>query len=64
MEKRIVKSELPYNRKVEETIFHGLARYRIIQCNKDGTSRQYIGKLTDGGYTTKQAAIAAASASR
>lgn len=61
MEKRIVIDGLPYYRKIEETIDHGQVRYRIIQCNKDGSNRQYIGKLTDGGYTSKISAKNAAS---
>ena len=60
MEKRIVKDGLPHNRKIELTISHGQARYRIIQCTKEGLNAKYIGKLTDGGYTTKRAAELAA----
>lgn len=60
MKKRIVKDGLPFNRKIEETVDHGQARYRIIQCNKDGSNARYIGKLTDGGYTSKRSAENAA----
>lgn len=43
-----------HNRKIVEFVSAGQKSYKILQ------GKQYIGKTSNGGYTTKEAAIKAA----
>lgn len=55
MDKEVVVTDLPFNRKIVKITHHHQVTYKIQQ------GKGYIGKTKDGGYSSLKSAIEAAS---